>query len=325
MSKQLAYLTIDGLMDKLSRNIPSTFKLEEDDVIEWSGEALQGIGAYNELVDRVYFLPVKNFKCVIPAHSKYIIQISRNNLTQSSSYRQNLCAINEVLQEEAVDDVDIPVLLDCKGTPVTDYDVAYYRPYFSLDWDYGKWISSNAFRRHWTPIRPSQHSFFDVCSIDDLLYVNSVDEYKLEAPFIKFSFQEGMVAVAVASVKLDDTGYPMIPDNYSYYTAISKYILLRLTEKDFYANREGSAPRYQKAEADWQFYCQQASNESMMPSTIDEQETLRTSRMYLLPRTNQVNNFFGNLGTEEYHSYFKNTLKSRYSNGYHQDVQGYNS
>ena len=319
MSKQLSYITIDGLMNKLARNIPTVLKYEEDDVIEWAGEALQGIGAYNELVDRVYFLQVKDYKCAIPANSKYILQIARNNFA-TDNYRKNLCAINESLKIDKIDDTVDYILLDCCGSPATDYDVAYYRPYFSLEMDYGKWVSSNNHRKHWSIVRPTENTFFDSSCQNDFIYNPSRDEYKAEAPFIRFSFQEGMIAIAVASVKLDDTGYPMIPDNYSYYTAINKYVLMRLMEKDFYSGREGSTGRYQKAELDWQYYCQQASNESMMPSTLDEMEALRTSRGYLLPNTNQINEFFGNLGTEEYRSYLKNTIKSRYNNGYYQTV-----
>jgi len=323
MSKQLSYITIDGLMNKLARNLPSTFKYDEDDVIEWAGEALSGIGAYNELVERVYFLQVKDYKCTIPANSKYITQIARNNFATSTDYRQNLCVINDTLKTDVIDENVDYVLLDCKGTPVTDYEVAYYRPYFSLEVDYGKWVSSNNHRKHWSIVTPSQNSFFDTCAKNDqhdYLYNPSNDEYRVEAPFIKFSFQEGVIALAVSSIKLDDIGYPMIPDNYSYYTAINKYILMRLTEKDFYANREGSERRYSKAEQDWQWYCQQASNESMMASTIDDMEQLRTSRGYLLPNTNQTNEFFGNLGTEEYRSYLKNTIKSRYNYGSYKTV-----
>ena len=219
MSKQLSYITIDGLMNKLARNLPSTFKYDEDDVIEWAGEALAGVGAYNELVERIYFLQVANYKCNIPPNSKYIIQIALNNSITNMNYRQNLCAINDALKTDVVDNEVNYVLLDCKGTPVTDYDVAYYRPFFSLEMDYGKWASSNHYRKHWSTITPSQNSFFDICNKDDrhdYLYNYSKNEYRIEAPFIKFSFKEGVVALAVSSIKLDDIGYPMIPDNYTY-------------------------------------------------------------------------------------------------------------
>ena len=114
------------------------------------------------------------------------------------------------------------------------------------------------------------------------------------------------------------SGVPLIPDSYLYTSAIAAYIKYKLMDKNFFSGREGSAARLQKAEKDWSYYCQQASNESMMPNTVDEMETLRASRNYLLPRNNLQSNFFGNLGTTENRTFLRNTLKSRFlTNGYY--------
>ena len=305
------------MLSKLARDIPSSLKYEEDDAIEWAGEALSAIGAYNELEEKVYFLPVENYKCTIPPYTKAIVQIVKNNFPVTSP-RNTLCTINCALKEEAIEETPCYVLTDCQDEIIGDYDIAYYRPFFSLDMDYGKWTSSNFYKNNWSLVRPSQHSFFNATNNTENLYQSGAEEYQIQSPFIKFSFCKGYVAVALTTVKLDANGIPLIPDSYNYTSAIVSYIKYKLMDKDFYSGREGSGTRLQKAERDWAYYCQQSSNESMMPNTIDEMETLRASRNYLLPRNNLQSNFFGNLGNTENRTFLRNTLKSRFlTNGYY--------
>jgi len=91
----------------------------------------------------------------------------------------------------------------------------------------------------------------------------------------------------------------MIPDTYSYTTAITKYVTMKLMEKDFYNGRQGSDKRLQKAEQDWQWYCKQASNELFMINGVDEHENLLEQRQYLLPKQNHYYGFFGKFNNAE--------------------------
>lgn len=311
----LQYQPIDRILAKLHRDLPSSFNIEEDDVIEWIGEALEGIGAYSELSEKVYFLQVENYRCTIPSFAKYIVQISKHSSIEELPLKKCLAKINQELVVEQTINPCFPVLIDCQSGLIGDYDIAYYRPYFSLDVDYGVWLSSNTHRRKWEVLKNTQNTTFDSVGNKDFnLYRHSTHEYKVEAPILRFSFEKGIVAITLAQSKLDDKGLPMIPDSYMYSNAIKTYIILRLMEKDFYAGREGSSNKLNRAEAEWQFYCRGAGNESIMTRTVDEYDSMRHLSQQMIPQT--TSNYFGNLGNIDQRNYLKRNL----INGYNQSI-----
>ena len=98
---------------------------------------------------------------------------------------------------------------------------------------------------------------------------------------------------------LDSEGLPMIPDNISFTNAIVAYIILKIMKREFYSGKEGSSNKMQVAEQDWQWYCKQASNKSLIPKGIDELQNLVEQTNYLIPRRNSYHNYFGNLNNRE--------------------------
>lgn len=185
--------------------------------------------------------------------------------------------------------------------PLVDYDLAYYRPYFDLQYEYYGWCNSSCRKRDYVPVRLSNHSFFNsiVCdeSKNSCLYTHCTDEYNIVGGnVLRFSFKNGFIALAYTRQMLSpETGYPMIPDHYSYVTAITKYVTMKLSERDFYAGREGSNMRLQKAEADWQWYCKQAGNQAMIPKGIDAYENIMKTRSRFITNTENYFGYFGKM------------------------------
>lgn len=70
-------------------------------------------------------------------------------------------------------------------------------------------------------------------------------------------------------------------------------------KREFYTGREGSKTKVVYAEDQWQWYCKQASNKSLIPQGVDELENLKEQRNYILPRRNVYQNYFGNLNNRE--------------------------
>ena len=70
--------SIHALFMKLARNY--TFNLEEDDVIDWAGDAIEhmGIGALKP-DEKVVFLEVNNFHVDLPQYVHQIVQIAKDN------------------------------------------------------------------------------------------------------------------------------------------------------------------------------------------------------------------------------------------------------
>lgn len=303
--KNTKYVSLDRVFATLSR---MGFKsMAEDDVIEWSGEALEAIGCINQYEEAVCFVEVKNHQISVPNGNYAIIQIARNNCFNKD---EGILLCPQNIQEEvnSGEQASIPVMLDCNGTPLQEYDLAYYRPYFDLQWEYSPYKTSRLYRTCFTPVKLTNHSFFNsmVCKEDghEEIYKNSVDEYNIYGgDTIRFSFREGQVAIAYNRTKLDEDGLPLIPDQISYITAAAYYNIFKMMEREFYQNRDGAEKRMDKAESQWQWYCKQAGNFAKMLSGVDEHENFKNQRSYLLPNNNRYAGFFGKLSAPEDRAY----------------------
>lgn len=194
------------------------------------------------------------------------------------------------------------LVVDKLGNYVGDLN---YANYFILPILYTTWNNTTYYKDKYTPIRLATNSFASelFCANEDQdenIYKTCKDEYTLFDDTLKFSFEKGLVAVAYNKTITDkETGFPMIPDTYSYTTAITKYVTMKLMEKDFYNGRQGADRRLQKAEQDWQWYCKQASNELFMINGVDEHENLLEQRQFLLPKQNHYYGFFGKFNNAE--------------------------
>lgn len=326
MGRKFQYITLDRVISKLYRDL-GLEEVSEVDIIEWSGEALEAIGTVAMYEEAVCFVEVKNHTADLPNGLHSIIQIARNNEFK----KDNLCPANILLDsdlEDAESEVgctdcntqppgfeNYPIPLDCNGTPITDYEVAYYRPYFDLKYEYEGWNSSSYYRQKYTPVRLSNHSFFSslVCAEDTGLYQNCMDEYNIIDNVLKFSFQEGSIALAYNRQVVDlETGYPMIPDDISVITAITYYITWKYMARLWYMGREGYTDKMQHAEGQWQWYCKQASNKMFLPYGVDEHQNLLDERYKLLPNHNKYYGFFGKLGKPEDTSYKQTNSSNRW-------------
>jgi len=293
----MKFVSIDRIFSQINRDLLRE-GLSEMDIIEWTGQALEFMGASAFLQPAIAFIEVANHQCTLPKHFHTIIQVARNN--EYSVTTSDVTSSSESTEEDG----DIPVAIDELGMPVNAYDVAYYRPYFDLIGEYYIGGLCERYNLKFTPVRLATHSFFDsiVCKQTDFedLYTTCTDEYRIiDDSIMRFSFETGQVAISYLKYRFDcNTGYPMIPDNISYITAIVKFITMKIYERDFYAGREGAQAKLQKAEADWHWYCRQAKNFGKMPQTIDEWENLLNQRNYLLPR-NKYKGFFGTLAHVE--------------------------
>lgn len=312
--KHINYVSVDTIISKLIRDL-GVDAINEDDIIEWTAEALEAFSSVDLLEEAVAFIEVRNHQFELPKRIDSIIQIARKNNWSRQDESCTPCNMLNDLQDTLPESssscyiggkcssADDLVPLDCDGSPLFDTELVYYRPYYDFRAEYFDWRNSRYYKEKWTPVTLKNHTFFNslVCPEEsDGLYNNSKDEYSIVGnKVVRVSFQDGFVAVAYNRYLLDDDGYPMIPDTYSAKTAVTKYITYKISERNFYANRAGSESRLQKAESDWQWYCKQAGNEILMPKGVDQFENLLRQRNYLLPRNHRYNKFFANLSAPE--------------------------
>jgi hypothetical protein len=287
------YISLQRIFAKINRTLRNR-TINESDIIEWSGEALEAIGSKIVFQPAVKIQLVENYQTSMPNFLHALIQIARNN---------NWVDEEEIITEEqeisSSSTLDVPVAIDANGMPVNAYDLAYYRPFNDFDGESFIIGGLQIKRYQFTPVRLANHSFFNslVCKESDFdgIYRTCNDEYTIIENLFRFSFETGQVMISYLKQKLDENGYPMIPDTIANTTAIEKYILMKLMEQDFYDGREGSEKRYAKAESDWQWYCRQAKNEDIMPQTVDEMQNILDWKNHLIPKTKRYYGFFGAL------------------------------
>lgn len=121
--------------------------------------------------------------------------------------------------------------------------------------------------------------------------------YKVQGNIIYTSLKEGKIEVAYRAFATDDEGYPMIPDNSSFITALEFYI-----KKKYFTIKfdQGKLNRevYQQVLQDYAFYVAQAQNDLVRPS-LDQMETLMRSWTTLVPRVTEHRKGFVNNGVQE--------------------------
>lgn len=322
MGRQLQFTSIDRVISKIYRDT-GIEELPEQDVIEWIGEALEAISTVSVYEEAVAFITIKNHRGDLPTGLHSIIQVAKNNKWSPEDSKDN-CGVTpaEVILDCPCKDKKTecgcgnksplkgyqPLVLDCHGGIIGDYELAYYRPYFDLQYEYHGWMNSSYYRQQYTPMRLSNHTFFNslVCEEDPGIYTNtnSHDEYTINGDQILTSFKEGSIAIAYYRTLLDpETGYPMVPDDYSALQAIHYYVTWKYMSRMWYLGREGFGDKMQEAERQWIWYCNQFGNSQMMIYGIDQHENLKDLRHQLVPSKSKYYGYFGKLSKPQNNSF----------------------
>ena len=292
---QLNYISIHTAIGDVRREIKK--EIEEDDIIEWIGKVLEQTQATNDYDEYVAFQEVRNYETPIPPHARFIVQVARDYCWDDNP-EVDTCPATVVPEEPTAD----YVVTDCKGRPLTDYELRYYTPSWDFQFEYYGWTQNQKYQQCFRPVRLANNSFFHSVvakELDQTPYQFSSDEYSVFSPNLRFNFKDGFVAIAYGKQRLDEDGYPMIPDATPYREAIVAYIRLKLAQIDLDLGVAGGLSKKREAERDWQWYCKQATNYSKMLKGPDDYQDMSSSMKYILPNNYRYFEFFGGLGTPE--------------------------
>lgn len=318
---ELQYTTVNRIFSKFHRDLRET-DINESDVIEWIGEALEFLKVSQIQEQAIAFLEVKNHHANIPKGFQMVLQIARNNYWEEKKDECTPVNIINQIQEEN-QDVDCEecveccnadfTVTDCNGFVLFDGDIIDYKPQFDLKLNYQYWTHSHYYRRHYTPIRLANHTLFNtiVCKEKVDACIGCVDEYTIVGTTekkLRFSFSEGSIAMAYLKNATDDeTGYPLVPDQISYITAITYYIKMKIAEWYVWNGRQGYDGISEKAQERWEHYAKQAKNWAKMPKSIDDYQDLLEQTHYLIPNHKKYYGYFGNLGKSQTLNFRDNT------------------
>lgn len=320
MGQKYQYTSIERIFAKMTREgLPI---IDEGDVIEYIGEALEQIGAVPYYEEAVAFIEIKDHQCPLPNGLHQINQIARNFCWKEEQKEDNICPADVIAScalPAPTNNCGSPgnpcppntlgIPLNCQGMPMVEYELAYYRPYFDLQSEYYLWSNSGLYQNCFRPVRLATSNFFlskdkvdnTIAGAEGTLYDNGRhDEYTvIRKETIRTSFRCGQIALSYTRQPVDDNGYPLVPDAVEYTEAIVCYIAYKYAQKERRAGREGAVGREQAAMSDWQWYCKQARNMDLMPYGIDEHQNWYDARTRLLPNDRQYYGFFGKMARPE--------------------------
>lgn len=306
MARKFQYVPIDRILSKIYRDL-GLEEVSETDVIEWTAEALEAIGVISIYEEAIAFAEVKNHQTDVPCGLHSIIQIARDN--EMTCGTEVKAVYNEFIGVIPPQE-DKTGIYDC-STLLLPLEQDYYRPYYDLKYEYEGW-SNHTIHRRYTPVRLSNHTFFNTVVLpeDPAIYNSTVfDEYSIVHDKLRFSFKEGVVAIAYHRPMIDQkTGYPLVPDDFAVITAITMYITMKYMGRLWYMGREGYADKFQKAEVDWHWYCKQAGNALMAPYGEDDFQNILEGRKQMIPRHNKYYGYFGNLGKNSDYGWTRGSL-----------------
>ena len=282
-------VTVDTIFNSLGRNFKDN-QVDEIDVIEWIGEALEHMKVPQIQEEAVSFLEVKDFECLLPQGFNMVLQIAASTNTVDLGQVAMYFKSDIVQSEEDLvynDDGEIDLLLT---------------PAYSLK--YNTWVSSGTYNNYFEPVRLSNNTFFNsiVCKEKKVIpYANCRHEYTVVDDRLRFSFKEGIIALSYLKTKTDKTtGYPLIPDDISYITAVTYYIKWKTAENELFNNREGSVTKTEYAEQRWLKYCRQGKSKMKMPKSLDDFQDMLEESHQLIPNKNKYYGYFGRLGRTQY-------------------------
>ena len=256
----MKFTSVYSIFLKLKRDYNLT-ELNQADVIEWSAEALEAIGAIQIMEKKFKLLHVKNHLTELPAGLIDIIQLFRVFGYEGKC----LCDSTNTLVVAVPDNRKIKVIEDCDNSQNFCQEIIYIKDSKYQDLEF-------------KPIRKSTSSLFLRYACEECDVMDDSDGqfdyylYTQQLNNLVFSFKEGIVAINYFSVPTDKQGFPMIPDIYQVTEAVSKYIAYKYFSKYFYINGDKTSfYKMQNAKQEWEEAVKRAANYAMMPDLDDLQ------------------------------------------------------
>ena len=146
--------------------------------------------------------------------------------------------------------------------------------------------------RYYTPYSYNQDKIANVLLTTNN-YLDGYNSFSITGGYFKTSFKEGELNITYTAMPTDEEGYPLVPDHVSFREALYWYIVYKyLYPKVLNGDVQGQF--YQDAYSKWQYYCNQAGAEAIMPDLITL-ENIKRSYLSLRLRPNLYNDFFNSL------------------------------
>lgn len=277
--------------------IVADLDLKEDeiritDIKEWLSEAMEKIGAVQQLEHKVIDIPVEGYQAKLPCDLYRLGQVAfsfenscgwlpMRKVTNSFGVYQKCgeCDPKMLIKDNAL----IPLVKNLYN--LTDdrqaLDMLNTDPNI-------KQTLSTLVNQYTIPSNNGKLILGNPASLNTTL------QYSTKPGYINVNVPCGFVKISYHAIITDEDSMPMIPDNPAYSEALFWYVAMKMSYSK-YLNGRLSQGIYYDMRNSWNFYRRQAYAEAMMPG-IDELQTIQNTWTKLYPEQNDHDSFFATTG-----------------------------
>lgn len=265
------------------------------DVREWIGEAMEKIGAIQQLEHKVENIPVIGYQAKLPCDLYRLNQVAfsfenscgwlpiRKVTNSFGVYTKcDKCDPNMIIGDNAL----IPLVKNL-------YNLIDDRSALDI-------INSDPNVKKTLSALVNQYT---IPSVNGRLIVgnpaslNGSLQYSTKPGYITVNVPCGWVKISYHAIITDEDSMPMIPDSPSYFEAIFWYVAMKLSYPK-YLKGQLTQNIYYDMKNSWNFYRRQAYAEAMMPG-VDEIESIKNDWHKLYTEFDDHDTFFATTGDEQ--------------------------
>lgn len=265
------------------------------DVREWIGEAMEKIGAVQQLEHKVANIQVVDYQAKLPCDLYRLNQVAfsfengcgwlpMRKVTNSFGVYKKCgeCNPKMLIKDNAL----IPLVknifnvnTDKEAIDILNEDVNVKQTLSALVNQYT--IPSNNGR----------------LIIGNPATFNTSLQYSTKPGYITVNLPCGWLKISYHAIITDEDSMPMIPDIPSYFEAIFWYVAMKMSYPKYLKGQLNQNIYYDMRNS-WNFYRRQAYAEAMMP-TVDELKSIQNTWDRLYPENDEHCTFFEHLGDEQ--------------------------
>lgn len=265
------------------------------DIREYIGEAMEKIGAIQQLEHKVENIPVIGYQAKLPCDLYRLNQVAfsfenscgwlpMRKVTNSFGVytKCDKCDPNMIIGDNAL----IPLVKNL-------YNLIDDRAALDI-------INSDPNVKKTLSALVNQYT---IPSVNGRLIVgnpaslNGSLQYSTKPGYITVNVPCGWVKISYHAIITDEDSMPMIPDNPSYFEAIFWYVAMKLSYPK-YLKGQLTQNIYYDMKNSWNFYRRQAYAEAMMPG-VDEIESIKNDWHKLYTEFDDHDTFFATTGDEQ--------------------------
>ena len=271
------------------------------DMLHWIGEAVEKIGAPQQLIhsvsgiDNIPILTLTNHQVAMPTDLYRLEQITYSPSENGpwTSMRKATGSFdvwgiesNETTPSMLIPDAALIVLVKILYNIITDADA-----YIKLNSDPSIRTTLSVLVNNGTYNIPGYKRGFMKTNVSCDL------QYTTKPGYIMTNVPSGYLKISYYAIPRDEDYYPLVPETQSYFEALYWYIVMKLKYPEYLGGRL-NRQTYYDMKTSWNYYCKQAYGETMMPSS-DDMESIKNNWIRLVPVQDEHDTFYSNLGQKQ--------------------------